>query len=717
MIGLRSRAAPASGLECLWRWLRGSALASSASGPRCGAASAPRLRARSLGCFRLSGFRGDSATAPRRQRSSAYGRPGLGVGLLGDRLLRRSGLLGAGSSAGLQTASSAADSSATGSSTSGDRLLGGRLLGDRRSERAPARPRPARLPPRPPPPRPGPRRAQLRPPRPSCACASASPRRRRPREPSSSPRLRLLGARALRLLLGRRSLFRGLVGLGFGRLLLVSHAYVVLSISASRSLRMVRMRAISRFARRRRAEFSSAPVADWKRRLNSSCRVSSRCCCQLGVAQVAQLPRPHYCLANRRARLPLHDLRPHRELGAREAERLLGERLRNAGELEHHAARLDDGDPVLGRALAGAHARLGRLLGHRLVREDVDPDLAAALDLARHRDPGRLDLAVGQPAGVERLQPVVAEGDRVWPFEVPARRPRCCLRYLVFFGSSISRSSPPSERSAVSGASASARRLGRSTCGCSTGGSVTWGSVTCGSAASRLARRGAGTRHRAAATAAAAAPATPAARATRPARAAGPPPRRRRTGPRPSRSACRPRPLSREAESPSDAPPRAACLILVAEPRVLLREALVALRHDLALVDPDLDADPAERRLRLAGAVVDVRADRVQRDAALRVALDAAHLAAAETAAALDLHAVGAGAHRRGERALHRAPEADAVLELLRDRLGDELRVQLGALDLVDVDVDVLVRHAVHVLAQRVDLDARLADHDPGRAV
>src|SRR3954465_14899910 len=39
------------------------------------------------------------------------------------------------------------------------------------------------------------------------------------------------------------------------------------------------------------------------------------------------------------------------------------------------------------------------------------PALAAALDLAGHRDPGRLDLAVGQPAGVERLQAVVAERD------------------------------------------------------------------------------------------------------------------------------------------------------------------------------------------------------------------------------------------------------------------------------------------------------------------
>src|SRR4029079_2859531 len=149
-----------------------------------------------------------------------------------------------------------------------------------------------------------------------------------------------------------------------------------------------------------------------------------------------------------------------------------------------------------------------------------------------------------------------------------------------------------------------------------------------------------------------------------------------------------------------------------------LRDALapdrprVPLRHDLALVDPYLDADAAVGRLRLGKAVVDVGTDRVERDAALRVALAAAHLATAEPTAALDLDALGARAHRRRERALHRAPERHAVLELLGDRLRDQLRVQLGALDLVDVDVDGLAGDRVELLAKRVHLDARLADHD-----
>ena len=192
----------------------------------------------------------------------------------------------------------------------------------------------------------------------------------------------------------------------------------------------------------------------------------------------------------------------------------------------------------------------------------------------------------------------------------------------------------------------------------------------------------------------------------------GPPgPRRRLTGPSPSRSwlrsgrtrVTRRAPRARRRGDGRCPARRGACLRLRG----------VALGHDLALVDPDLDADPAERRLRLDEAVVDVRADRVQRDAALGIGLRAAHLRAAEPAAAGDLDPLRTGTDRRRERALHRAPERHAVLQLLGDRLRDELRVELGPLDLVDVDVDVLAGDGVQLLAKRIDLDTGLADHDP----
>src|SRR5438105_4541295 len=164
------------------------------------------------------------------------------------------------------------------------------------------------------------------------------------------------------------------------------------------------MRAISRRVIRRRAVFSSCPVADWKRRLKSSCRVSAR------RRSSSSFDRSRRSLASKEiTTFAAHELRLDRELLARETQRVLRERFRHTGELEHDAAGLDHGDPALRRALALAHARLGRLLRVRLVGEDVDPDLAAALDLARHRDSGGLDLAVADPAVLERLDPEVAE--------------------------------------------------------------------------------------------------------------------------------------------------------------------------------------------------------------------------------------------------------------------------------------------------------------------
>src|SRR5690606_27499171 len=122
--------------------------------------------------------------------------------------------------------------------------------------------------------------------------------------------------------------------------------------------------------------------------------------------------------------------------------------------------------------------------------------------------------------------------------------------------------------------------------------------------------------------------------------------------------------------------------------RLLASEFLVG---DVALVDPDLHADAAEGGPGLVEAVVDVRAERVQRHATLAVELRPAHLRAAETAGDLDPHALGAGALGALEALAHRAAERHASGELLRDALGDELRLRLGVLHLEDVELDLLL--------------------------
>src|SRR4029077_16931589 len=88
-------------------------------------------------------------------------------------------------------------------------------------------------------------------------------------------------------------------------------------------------------------------------------------------------------------------------------------RLFDTFELEHDPPRFHHRDPALRIALALPHPRLGRLLSDRLVGEQPDPDPSAALYFARERDARGLDLPVGDPAGLERHQAVVAERDGV----------------------------------------------------------------------------------------------------------------------------------------------------------------------------------------------------------------------------------------------------------------------------------------------------------------
>src|ERR1700753_16482 len=107
--------------------------------------------------------------------------------------------------------------------------------------------------------------------------------------------------------------------------------------------------------------------------------------------------------------LALDEFRLHGKLVPGETERFARQLLGDTGELEHDLAGLDHGDPTLGVALARAHPGLGRLLGVGLVGEDVDPDLPATFDLAGHRDAGGLDLPVGEPTALDRLEPVLAE--------------------------------------------------------------------------------------------------------------------------------------------------------------------------------------------------------------------------------------------------------------------------------------------------------------------
>src|SRR5581483_478277 len=137
--------------------------------------------------------------------------------------------------------------------------------------------------------------------------------------------------------------------------------------------------------------------------------------------------------------------------------------------------------------------------------------------------------------------------------------------------------------------------------------------------------------------------------------------------------------------------------------------------QDVALVDPDLDADPTERRTRLGQAVVDVGPECVERGATLPVPLPAGHFGATEAAGALHPDPLGAGLHGRLDGPLHGPPERDPTGQLVGHALGDEVGVELGLLDLLDVQLDLRVaRDLEQALAEAVGLHAAPADDDAG---
>src|SRR5256885_16949223 len=146
--------------------------------------------------------------------------------------------------------------------------------------------------------------------------------------------------------------------------------------------------------------------------------------------------------------------------------------------------------------------------------------------------------------------------------------------------------------------------------------------------------------------------------------------------------------------------------------RSLLRLRRRGAKH-LALEDPHLHADRPVRGVGGGQAVVDVGPQRVQGHAPVAVPLAARDLTAAQPARARDADAVGAEPQRGRDRLLHGAPEGHALLELQRDVLGHQLGVELGVDDLLDVEVDLLVRARLQLVLQLFDFRALAADDDP----
>src|SRR5204862_7579954 len=110
--------------------------------------------------------------------------------------------------------------------------------------------------------------------------------------------------------------------------------------------------------------------------------------------------------------------------------------------------------------------------------------------------------------------------------------------------------------------------------------------------------------------------------------------------------------------------------------------------------------------------VIDVRAQGVQRELALQVPLAASDLSAVQAATHLHLDSLRAKAERLFDGLAHRAPESDALLELGRDLLGLQLRVELGLVDLLDRNQHFASGLHREIALELVDLRALAADDD-----
>ncbi len=107
--------------------------------------------------------------------------------------------------------------------------------------------------------------------------------------------------------------------------------------------------------------------------------------------------------------------------------------LAHAGDLEENPARLDNSHPVIHVTLARTHAGFGGPLGHRLVGEDANPQLATAAHVTHDGATSGLDLPAGHPLGLCGLQAVDAEIDGVAPTRLALHAPAVHLPKLHTF--------------------------------------------------------------------------------------------------------------------------------------------------------------------------------------------------------------------------------------------------------------------------------------------
>src|SRR5580698_25915 len=136
-------------------------------------------------------------------------------------------------------------------------------------------------------------------------------------------------------------------------------------------------------------------------------------------------------------------------------------------------------------------------------------------------------------------------------------------------------------------------------------------------------------------------------------------------------------------------------------------------REKFSLVDPALHANHTVGGSRFGETIVNVGAQRVQRQTALQVPLRPRDFIAVQPAAYPDLDSFAAETKRRVHGFTHGPAETNPLLKLQRNRLGDQLRVQLRLMHFLDVDKNIFTRGPLlQVGLELVDFCALAPDDD-----
>ena len=136
--------------------------------------------------------------------------------------------------------------------------------------------------------------------------------------------------------------------------------------------------------------------------------------------------------------------------------------------------------------------------------------------------------------------------------------------------------------------------------------------------------------------------------------------------------------------------------------------------HLVSAVNPDLNADHAERRMGFSKTVVYIRAQRVKRQPSLQIPLGARDLRPVQTSRHSYLDSLSPEALGIFDGPPHRSPESDSLLQLLSDLLGLKLRVEFGLVNLLNVYIDLAAGSLFDLALELIDLRPFTADDDAG---